>query len=231
MRTWQGASMDVRFSARLHFSKALQLGTSLQQLMDALIVHNGNVTGCRGDSRWNGRVFILSGTVVQANPWRSTSTRLSIFLLTNSLASADNDLYFPPTVAAATYQHRPVGELFSIDTLQSNEGTCTDKMVISIVAVFSQPIVELHASSFLVDPGATATQVVPLDNTATGIAFYLLELQFDAGFIGLVQVQLPAAVLWDAENTQPNLAINAITIQKSNGIPIQKFSSFKLQNA
>ncbi|KAK3251824.1 hypothetical protein CYMTET_38850 [Cymbomonas tetramitiformis] len=130
MRTWQGASMDVRFSAQLRLSKALQPGTTVQQLMEALVVHNGNVTGCREDSRWSGRVFILRGILTQANPWRLTSTQLSIRLLADSVAANHDGLYFPPTVAAAMYQHRPVGELFSIDTLQTNEGAITDKSTV-----------------------------------------------------------------------------------------------------
>ncbi|KAK3284292.1 hypothetical protein CYMTET_8050 [Cymbomonas tetramitiformis] len=230
MRTWQGAVMGVRFSAQLRFSKALRQGTSMQQLMYALAVHNGNVTGCREDIRWNGLVFIVSGTLVQANPWRLTSTRIIIRLLTDSVVSADDGLYFPPTVAAATYRHRPVGELFSIDTLQSNDGIYTDKSTLSIIAMFSQPVIELHPSSFLVHAGATVTQVFPLDDATVGITYYLLELQFDSGFVGSVQVKLPAATIWDAENSQPNLAIDAITIEKNIHLPIQKFTSFTLQN-
>ncbi|KAK3239336.1 hypothetical protein CYMTET_50730, partial [Cymbomonas tetramitiformis] len=255
MRTWQGAAMDVRFSARLQFSKALPLGTTMQQLMDVVVVHNGNVTSCREDPRWSGRVFILSGTLIQANPWRLKSTRLSIRLLTDSVADATDGFYFPPTVAAATYQHRPVGELFSIATLQSNEGICTDQLTLSIIAMFSQPVIELHPRVAEVagsvgrvykrvwagwdsrDARGVAlclmphTQVVLLDSATAGITYYLLELQFDAGFVGSVQVELPAATIWDVENSRPNLAITAITIHKKSDLPIQKFASFTYQTA
>eukprot|EP00854_Cymbomonas_tetramitiformis_P023226 gene23226-28108_t len=161
--------------------------------------------------------MIVEGEVIVQDPWAADSTSISAHLP------------FLNASVSATYNHRPVFELFGMDLVASTFGQCTDKPGVLINVLFSEQVTMLNASGFDLGMGVFVTLIEPMSQLPEPAAAYHVHIGFEEGFLGETYVSLREGAVIDAKGA-PNLATSNLTLVKFHTLPFGQIGSYQIDS-
>ncbi|KAK3244929.1 hypothetical protein CYMTET_45480 [Cymbomonas tetramitiformis] len=215
---WGGGTQRVNFTARLKWAVSpFALTMDLDQLWSLVEVENGQVMSTEQDARCRGLETLVQGRVWLGDPWRENTTALSVRLSYSGMADM------------AQYNHRPLVELHSTNTLSTGYGDCTEAEQILVVAVFSKPVSALHTSHFEVGPGAWVHAVDRMPQSATSFHqnYFHVLVRFDPHFLGSTYLAVNGGAAMDAFGA-PNQPSQRIKLQRLDQLSIHMHSTYKV---
>lgn len=205
-----GAAQDVYFVLQVAFS--ISPGIDAHDLTALLEITNGVALRSQENETCKGLETKIIGQVHLADPWRHNHTIVRAEL--PDLQSA----------AEAIYGHRPVAEIFAMDTLAMTNGHCTDKADVLLIVMFSEPIAGFESSALEFGPG-----IFPLVSQAiTGMSTsYHVYAEFDVSFTGRTYVRLRPDVVTDLGGAS-NLASTTLEFLRFQHLPMMQLASYHL---
>ncbi|KAK3234778.1 hypothetical protein CYMTET_54975 [Cymbomonas tetramitiformis] len=207
---WGGAAQGVRFQLEVAFSTSP--GIEAEELASLLEVTNGDVLHSRESEACRGLQADVVGWVHLADPWRQNHTAVRVQM--------------PDTQSSteAVYGHRPVAELFAMDTVAMEHGHCTAKRDALLIVMFSEPVIGFDVDALEFGPG-----IYPLVSKAISgtTASYHVYVGFNESFVGHTFVRLRSEAVEDHQGA-PNLPTAKLELTRVNFLPFSQLASYRL---
>ncbi|KAK9830280.1 hypothetical protein WJX72_010782 [[Myrmecia] bisecta] len=184
----------VYFSAKLTFSHAVADLTA-----DQLVVYSeqrvvsatsaSTAAAGLGSSDACSTDYTVIGMATLNNPYASPATTVTVGLSPASVTDVCGQT-FQAAAEPVTFTHRLDGQLYAVNMAYTSDmGATTDKALIAIAAVFTQPLPQLSPAMFnATGPrGAVVTSVERVEATAS---FYSVAVRLPEAYAGHVEVLL-----------------------------------------
>ncbi|KAK3279391.1 hypothetical protein CYMTET_12723, partial [Cymbomonas tetramitiformis] len=207
---WGGAAQGVRFQLEVAFSTSP--GIEAEELASLLEVTNGDVLHSRESEACRGLQADVVGWVHLADPWRQNHTAVRVQM--------------PDTQSSteAVYGHRPVAELFAMDTVAMEHGHCTSKRDALLIVMFSEPVIGFDVDALEFGPGIHPLVSKAISGTT---ASYHVYVGFNESFVGHTFVRLRSEAVEDHQGA-PNLPTAKLELTRVNFLPFSQLASYHL---
>ncbi|KAK3264961.1 hypothetical protein CYMTET_26330 [Cymbomonas tetramitiformis] len=207
---WGGAAQGVRFQLEVSFSTSP--GIEAEELASLLEVTNGDVLHSRENEACRGLQADVVGWVHLADPWRQNHTAVWVQM--------------PDTQSSteAVYGHRPVAELFAMDTVAMEHGHCTAKRDALLIVMFSEPVIGFDLDALEFGPGIHPLVSKAISGTT---ASYHVYVGFNESFVGHTFVRLRSEAVEDHQGAT-NLPTAKLELTRVNFLPFSQLPSYRL---